>query len=143
MDKQNFLKNLLNQYLENPIHIPSDLFSLQIHDQNSLKNYALDQKYFINVEDIYLFHLSNLFNLDSEYVNIFIDSKFKIDIESLIVSKISKQPKLMANNVLQYELTSILKINQFPEKFQFLNLPVSFNILVAVSWSFFIFAQLR
>ncbi len=138
MKGEEFLENLLEQYLKNQIQIPSEFFSVQINDQNSLKNFALDPKYFINIEDFYIFHLSNLFNLDSEYINIIIDSKFKIDIESLIVSKISKQPKLLSNNVLQYELTSVLKTSQFPEKFQFLNIPIRFNLVLNNYLEYFI-----
>ncbi len=103
-----------------------------------MKNLADDQKYFIKLEDIYLFHLSNLFSLDSEYVNIIIDSKFKIDIDSLIVTTISKQPKILKDNAFQFEITSILKSNNFPQNFQCLNIPISFNLMLNDFLEYFI-----
>ena len=130
MDEYEFIKNLLNQFINNPIEIPSKLYSVQINDQKSIKNLAEDQKYFIKLEDIYLFHLSNLFNLDSEYINIIIDSNFKLELDSLIISTISKQPKVIKNNVFQYELMSVLKSNDFPENFQCLNIPIKFNLVL-------------
>ncbi len=138
MDEEDFLNNLLHQYLKNPIQIPSKLFSVQINDQKSLKNLALDQKYFIRLDDFFIFHLSNLFNIDSEYITIIIDSNFKIDLESLITSYISKQPKLLDNNQIQYELVSILKNNQFPNSFQCLNIPISFNLILNNFLEYFI-----
>ena len=138
MDEEDFLNNLLHQYLKNPIQIPSKLFSVQINDQKSLKNLALDQKYFIRLDDFFIFHLSNLFNIDSEYITIIIDSNFKIDLESLITSYISKQPKLLDNNQVQYELVSILKNNQFPNSFQCLNIPISFNLILNNFLEYFI-----
>lgn len=130
MDEYEFIKNLLNQFINNPIEIPSKLYSVQINDQKSIMNLAEDQKYFIKLEDIYLFHLSNLFNLDSEYINIIIDSNFKLELDSLIISTISKQPKVIKNNVFQYELMSVLKSNDFPENFQCLNIPIKFNLVL-------------
>jgi len=81
MDGEEFLKKFLEQYLKHPIQIPSNLYSVQINDQNSTKNLALDKKYFIRIEDSYIFHISNLLELDSEYVYIFIDTKFKFNLE--------------------------------------------------------------
>ena len=49
MDGEEFLKNFLEQYLKHPIQIPSNLYSVQINDQNSTRNLALDKKYFIKV----------------------------------------------------------------------------------------------
>lgn len=138
MEENDFLKNLLDQFLKNPIEIPSNFFSVQINDQNSLQNLASDQKYFIRLDDFYLFHLSNLVKLDSEYITIIIDSKFKIDIESLVTSNISKQPKLLGKNTIQYELISVLRNNQFPKSFQCLNIPISFNLLLNSFLEYFI-----
>ncbi|TFG11344.1 MAG: hypothetical protein EU535_07345 [Promethearchaeota archaeon] len=130
VDKNEFFKVLLDQYLENPIKIPSNLFNVQINSQNSLLNLADNKRYFIKLDEINLFHLSNLINIDSEYITIIIDSNFKLDIDSLIVSTISKQPKITSRNVYQYELMSLLKASDFPEKFQCLNIPISFNLIL-------------
>ena len=138
MEEKDFLNNLIEQFLKNPIEIPSKLFSVQINDQKSLQNLATDQKFFIRLDDFFLFHLSNLLNLDSEYITIIIDSNFRIDLESLITSNISKQPKLLDKNTVQYELTSILKNNQFPKSFQCLNIPISFNLILNNFLEYFI-----
>ncbi len=127
-DEEKFLKKFLSQYLNNPIEIPSELYSVQINDQNSIENLALNKKFFVRVADYNIFHISNLLELDSEYINILIDSKFKIDLGYLISSNISHQPKIIGKNILQFELISLLKTNIFPDKFQCLNIPVSYEL---------------
>ena len=51
LDEYEFISNIISQYLKNPIEIPSNLYSVQINDQKSLRNLAENQKYFIKLED--------------------------------------------------------------------------------------------
>jgi len=130
MEDEKYLENLLKQYFKNPILIRSKLYSIQINDNNSPHNLALDNRYVMKIDEFNAFNLSNLFSLESEYINIFIDSNFTIDFDVLISSYISKQPKVVDKYITQYELTSLLKNNQLPERFKCLNIPVSFNMVL-------------
>ncbi len=130
MDGKEYLKEFLKQYFKNPIQIPSRLYSVQINHQTSTVNLARNQKYFIKVDDNFIFHISNLLDLDSEYVYILIDTKFKLNLNYLISSHISRQPKIIGKNLIQYELMSLLKTNIFPEKFQCLNIPIKYELIL-------------
>jgi len=138
MDKKDFIKNLLNQYLENPIYIPSELYQVQIISQNSLENLASNPEYFNKIGNFSILNLSNLLNVDSQFIDITIYSNFQLDLESLISTQVSRQPKMVGKNQKKYQITSILKYNQFPEKFQCLNIPISFTIILNEFIAFFI-----
>jgi len=131
MDDEKYLENLLKQYLKNPILIRSKLYSIQIFDNNSFHNLALDNRYIMKIDEFDAFNLSNLLSLESEFINIFINSNFTIDFDDLISSHICKQPKIVDKYITQYELTSLLKNNLLPERFKCLNIPVSFNMILS------------
>ncbi len=130
MEDEKYLENLLDQYVKNPILIPGKLYSIQINDNKSPNNLALDSRYIMKIDEFIAFNLSNLLNLESEYINIFIDSNFTLNFDSLISTHISKQPKVIDKYITQYELTSLLKNNQLPEKFRCLNIPVGFEMVL-------------
>ncbi|KKK44535.1 MAG: hypothetical protein Lokiarch_17700, partial [Candidatus Lokiarchaeum sp. GC14_75] len=130
MEDEKYLENLLDQYVKNPILIPGKLYSIQINDNKSPNNLALDSRYIMKIDEFNAFNLSNLLNLESEYINIFIDSNFTLNFDSLISTHISKQPKVIDKYITQYELTSLLKNNQLPEKFRCLNIPVGFEMVL-------------
>lgn len=130
MEDEKYLENLLDQYFKNPILIPGKLYSIQINDNKSPNNLALDSRYIMKIDEFNAFNLSNLLNLESEYINIFIDSNFTLNFDSLISTHISKQPKIVDKYITQYELTSFLKNNQLPEKFRCLNIPVRFEMVL-------------
>jgi len=130
MNKEEFTGSLIVQYLENPIQIPSDLFYVEIYGLETIDNLALDPNYFDYKDNFFFFKLTNLFNLDSEYIDIIINSKFKLSFESIVSAHISKQPKIVKNNIEKYEIISLLKTNILPEKFQCLSIPVKFDIIL-------------
>ena len=130
MEDDKYLENLLIQYFKNPILIPGKLYSIQINENKSPHNLALDSRYVIKIDEFNAFNLSNLLNLESEYINIFIDSNFTLNFDTLLVSHISRQPKVVDKYVTQYELTSFLKNNRLPEKFKCLNIPVRFEMVL-------------
>lgn len=130
MEDEKYIENLLKQYLKNPILIPGKLYSIQINDNKSPHNLALDSRYIMKIDEFNAFNLSNLLNLESEYINIFIDSNFTLNFDTLIASHISKQPKVVDKYITQYELTSFLKNNQLPEKFRCLNIPLRFEMVL-------------
>ena len=130
MEDEKYLENLLIQYFKNPILIPGKLYSIQINVNKSPYNLALDSRYIMKIDEFNGFNLSNLLNLESEYINIFIDSNFTLNFDSLISTHISKQPKVVDKYITKYELTSFLKNNQLPEKFRCLNIPVGFEMVL-------------
>ncbi len=127
VDFDNYLGNLLVQFMKNPIQIPGDLYKIQINDQRSLENLAQNPAYYNKVDQFYIFNLSNLLKLDSEFVNISIDSNFKLNFDSIISSHISIQPKILDKGLVQFEFSCLLKNNLFPERFQCLNIPLYFD----------------
>ena len=130
MNRSEFLENLLIQYLKNPIQIHSDLFSVEINDHKSTQNLALNHKFFQKIRGFNLFMVSELCELDSEYIDIIIDSKFKLNLNSLISTHISDQPKLIEKNVKKYELMATLKTNQFPNEFQCIDVPLNYELIL-------------
>ena len=130
MEDDKYLENLLIQYFKNPILIPGKLYSIQINENKSPHNLALDSRYVMKIDEFNAFNLSNLLNLESEYINIFIDSNFTLNFDTLLVSHISRQPKVVDKYITQYELTSFLKNNRLPEKFKCLNIPVRFEMVL-------------
>lgn len=128
MDEGEFLKNLIVQYVQNPIQIPSSMYHVRIYDQKSTVNLGLDERYLIQSGEFVIIDLSELCNRDSEYITIIIDSNFQIDAESLVAIHISKQPKVLQDETLVYEVIGALKPNKFPEAFQLLNIPVSIEL---------------
>ena len=130
MEDEKYLENLLIQYRKNPLLIPGKLYSIQINDNKSPNNLALDSRYIMKIDEFNAFNLSNLLNLESEYINIFIDSNFTLNFDNLISTHISKQPRIVDKYITQFELTSILKNNQLPERFRCLNIPVRFEMVL-------------
>ena len=130
MNREEFIENLIVQYLQNPIQIPSEYFYVEIYSQQLTDNLAYEPKFFEYKDGFFFFNLTNLFNLDSDYIDIIINSKFNLSLESVISAHISKQPKIVKNNVERYELISLLKTNRLPDKFQCLNIPVKFDIVL-------------
>ena len=130
MDREKFINNLIEQYFQNPILIQSKLYKIHVYDRNSPNDLALDPQYIMKINEFDAFNLTNLFTLESDYIDIYIDSSFKLDLDSLISSHISRQPKHIDKYVFQYELTSLLKTNQLPESFKCLNIPLTFNMVL-------------
>lgn len=128
MNASDYLENLITQYIKNPIQIPSELFTVEIHDRKSIENLALNPKYFIKKGSFFIFNISNLLNLDSDLIDITIYSNFKLYLEKLITSQISRQPIVLGKNLIKYELTSILKTDQFPERFICLDVPINYEL---------------
>ncbi|MFX1296284.1 MAG: hypothetical protein ACFFD2_15715 [Promethearchaeota archaeon] len=127
-NEDKFFENFLNQYLKNPILISSHLYTVQIYDQKTTENLANDPKYFFKKDEFYAFNLTELFNHDSEFITIFINSNFVLYLDSLIESHISKQPRLIEQKTLQYGFTSILKTELFPCILQCFNIPIHFDL---------------
>lgn len=138
MSEITFIENLLEQYLKNPIQIPSDLFYIEIYDQQSSDNLGLEPKYFGLIDNFFFIKLSNLINLESDYIDIFINSKFKLDVNRFVVFNISKQPRITKDFSEIYELTAFLKSSLMPERFQFINITLDFRIIVDDVISIFI-----
>ncbi|MHA1793041.1 MAG: hypothetical protein ACTSVI_10385 [Promethearchaeota archaeon] len=131
MDRNEYIVQLITQYIKNPIKIPSNLYKVRIFGQKSTKDYAKDQNFLHEKDGIILFDLNRLFKLDSEFITIIIDSSFHLDLNSLIKTQISAQPILLDKQTFQYEILSMLKTNQFPDyNFQCLNIPVALEITV-------------
>lgn len=130
MNKEEFIENLLIQYLKNPIQIPSELYYVEIYDQESTNNLGFEPKYFEFIDNFFIINISNLYNLESEYIDIIITSKFKLNINSIISFHISNQPKIIEGNQERFELTAILKTNLFPERFQCFNINLNFDLIL-------------
>ncbi|MBD3214540.1 MAG: hypothetical protein GF311_18150 [Candidatus Lokiarchaeota archaeon] len=127
-DRNEFFERLIQQYFQNPILIPSNLYNVEIRDRKTLRNLATDNKYFIKKGEFYSFNLSNLVDLETEYIDIFIDSKYKLHLHKIISSHISKQPKLVGKKTFKYDLTSLMKTEKFPENFQCIDIPIKYDI---------------
>lgn len=131
MNREEFVENLLIQYLKNPIQIPSDLFYVEIYDQETTENLGLNPKYFGVIDNFFIFNLTNLFNLESGYIDIIIYSKFNLDINSIIAFNISKQPRISDKKFEKYELTALLKTNIMPpERFQCIDIKLTMNLVL-------------
>ena len=128
MDESEYLENFISQYFKNPIQIPSDLFTVEIHDRKTMDNLALVPKYFMKKGIFSLFNITDLLNLDSDFIDITIYSNFKLNLKQLITSRISRQPIVIGKNIIKYELTSILKTDQFPERFLCLDIPINYEL---------------
>ena len=132
------IDKFIEQYIKNPISIPSELYSVEIYSQDSLVNLAQDKKYFQRIENFFIFNISNLMKLDSDFITIIINSNFKLNFKNVVSLNVSKQPKRIEEFKNKYELVSFLKSNDFPEKFQFLNIPISFSLILNDFINYFI-----
>ncbi|MHA1697138.1 MAG: hypothetical protein ACTSUG_17945 [Candidatus Helarchaeota archaeon] len=126
--EDDYISKFISQFTKNPIHIPSSLYSIQIFSSNSRKNLGEDENYYRKIGDIYILNISNIMELESDFVDIFIDSNFKLPFNQLIFAHISKQPKLIEKRKIMYETISLLKTNQFPDKFQCVDIPIEFKL---------------
>ena len=127
-NRTEYLLDFIEQYLQNPIQIPSNLFTIKIYNQNSLENLADNANFFEKIGSFYLINLENLLKLDSDIISIYIYSKFKLNLNSVIKAHISKQPIKIDKFTNKYQMTCMLQKNDFPNNFQCLNIPVSFKL---------------
>lgn len=129
-NRSEYILDLIEQYIENPIQIPSEMYTIEIYEQNSFRNLAKDEKYYKKIGNFFILNLENLIKLDSDIINIYIHSTFKLDLTAIIIAHISKQPIQIGKFQNQYELISMLKNNNLPPNFQCLNIPISFHFIL-------------
>lgn len=138
IDRSEFLLNLIEQYIQNPIQIQSNQFNIEIFDQNSTENLAENREYCEIIGNFFLLKLEELLEIDSETINIYINSKVELNLNSVIKGHISKQPKQLENYKTKYQLISFLQNNDLPPKFQCLNVPVIFKLALNDFINYFI-----
>jgi len=127
-NRTQYLLDFIDQYLQSPIQIPSDMYKINIYDQKSSKNLADNPIYYEKIGNFFIINIENLLKLDSDIINIYIYSKFKLNLNSLIMAHISKQPKKIDDFKILYQAICVLQSNNFPPNFQCLNIPISFKL---------------
>lgn len=137
-NRAEFLLEFIEQFLKNPIQIYSDLYKIEINDQNNFENLADDPFFCSHLGKFILINLENLLEVDSDTINIYIHSKYKLNLESVIQAHISKQPIEIEKFKTRYQLMCMLQNNDFPSNFRCLNIPVSFKLVLNDFINYFI-----